>query len=111
QEDEEFMLGEYSSLFINGAFGTTPTVGSNLAAPIFPISGPGIRLRTDPVDFFYFQTAVYDGNVSAQQLTHTGRRPYLSRHADRWKCSKRSQPGLTSSCRRTSLHRASSGAE
>ncbi len=79
-EDEEFMIGEYSSLFINGAFGDTVTVSGNLPVPTYPMSAPGIRLRTDPVDFFYFQAAVYDGDVSAQNLNDTGTRININRH-------------------------------
>lgn len=61
--DAEFFDSDYGSLFINSSFGAIPLVSQNLNPPIFPVAAPGIRLRSDPVDSFYLEAALFSGDV------------------------------------------------
>jgi porin len=61
--DAEFFNSDYASLFLNSSFGAIPVVSQNLDAPVFPIAAPGARVRFMPDDSFYFQSAVFSGDV------------------------------------------------
>ena len=67
--DSEFaILGTYGGVFIQSSFGTPGAIGANLPMPIYPIAGPGVRLRIRPAEGFVIQAAVYDGNGAPGML-------------------------------------------
>ncbi len=84
--DSEFFISDYSGLFINGTFGWPAAAFLNLpeGGPGFPMGTPGGRLAINPVGWFTFQAAVFQGNVFAQDV---------NRHGFRW--SFDAQTGLT----------------
>ena len=61
--DDDFMGSDYSSLFINAAFGPMPMESFNVGAPIWPIGGLGIWISFDLSETSGFQVGVYDGNA------------------------------------------------
>ena len=75
--DSEFVISDYSGLFINGTFGWPPFAYMNMpeGGPGFPMGTLGGRLALKPVDWFTFQTAVFQGNVFEQNV---------NRHGFRW---------------------------
>ena len=84
--DSEFVISDYSALFLNGTFGWSPFVSMNLpqGGQGFPMGTLGGRLALKPVDWFTFQSAVFQGNVFAQNV---------NRHGFRW--SLDAQTGCT----------------
>ena len=84
--DSEFVLSDYSGLFLNGTFGWPPFAYMNLpqGGPGYPMGTLGGRLALKPVDWFTFQTAVFQGDVFAQNV---------NRHGFRW--SLDAQTGYT----------------
>ena len=84
--DSEFLVSDYGSLFINAEFGWSALVGSNIpnGAAAFPVGAPGARVAFTPVDSFTFLSAVYQGNVFAQDV---------NRHGFRWRLD--AQNGFT----------------
>jgi len=61
--DDDFMGSDYSSLFINSAFGPMPMESFNVGAPIWPIGGLGLWTALDLSETSGFQLGVYDGNA------------------------------------------------
>ena len=57
----EFANSEVSSLFINSSFGIHSVIASNISAPIFPITKPGITLCADLSKKITLKTAIYKG--------------------------------------------------
>jgi len=84
--DSEFLISDYSGLFINGTFGWPAFAYMNIpnGGPGYPIGTLGARLALNPVDWFTFQTAVFQGNVFAQDV---------NRHGFRWRLD--AQTGYT----------------
>jgi porin len=76
--DSEFLISDYGSLFINAAFGWPPFAYMNLpnGGPVFPMGKPGTRLAWNPVDWFTFLSAGFQGNVFE---------PNINRHGFRWR--------------------------
>jgi len=76
--DSEFLISDYGGLFINGTFGWPAFAYMNLpnGGPGFPMGTLGVRLALTPVDWMTFQTAVFQGNVFAQDV---------NRHGFRWR--------------------------
>ena len=72
--DSEFLISDYGSLFINGTFGWPSLAYMNLpnGGPGFPVGTPGARLAWNPVDWFTFMTAGFQGNVFAQDVNKHG---------------------------------------
>jgi len=72
--DTEFFISDYSGLFINATFGWPAAAYMNLpeGGPVFPIGTPGARIAMNPVDWLTFQTAVFQGNVFAQEVNRYG---------------------------------------
>jgi len=64
--NSEFYVSEYGSLFLNSSFGIGPEMTGNVAASIFPKAGLGARLRIAPLEHFYVQGAVYDGDPATR---------------------------------------------
>ncbi len=84
--DSEFLISDYSGLFINGTFGWPAFAYMNIpeGGPGYPMGTLGTRLALSPVDWFTFQTAVFQGNVFAQDV---------NRHGFRWRLD--AQTGYT----------------
>jgi len=76
--DSEFFISDYAGLFINGTFGWPAIASMNLpqGGPAYPEGTLGARLAFHPADWFTFQTAVFQGNVFAQDV---------NRHGFRWR--------------------------
>jgi porin len=72
--DSEFVISDYGSTFINGTFGWPAFMYTNLpeGGPGYPMGTLGIRLALNPLDWFTFQTAVFQGNVYAQNVNNHG---------------------------------------
>jgi len=72
--DSEFLISDYSGLFINGTFGWPAIAYMNIpeGGPGYPMGTLGARLALNPVDWFTFQTAVFQGNVIAQDDNRHG---------------------------------------
>lgn len=58
----EFAVSEYSSLFLNGSFGTHSTIADNVPAPIFPLTALGAQLHWNISESFSGKFAVFDGH-------------------------------------------------
>ena len=76
--DSEFVISDYAGTFINGTFGWPAFLYTNLPAggPGYPMGTLGARLALNPVDWFTFQSAVFQGNVYDQNV---------NRHGFRWR--------------------------
>jgi porin len=72
--DQEFVLSNYSSLFVNGTFGMPVVVSVNEPVAVYPLGALGVRLRADPGAGFYVQAAVYEGHTGAEHFNETGLR-------------------------------------
>jgi len=70
--NSEFDVTEYGGLFLNSSFGIEPDISANVPVSIFPVVAPGIRIKLQPNDAFYFQAAVYDGNPGDQDVNTNG---------------------------------------
>ena len=79
--DTEFVISQYGATFINGSFGWPAFMYENLpgGGPAYPVGTLGIRLALNPLDWFKFQTAVFQGNVYAQDVNLHGFRWRLDR--------------------------------
>jgi porin len=66
--DSEFDISDYSALLINSSFGTANAISGNLPVPSYAIAGLGARVKVQPVDWFYAQAAIYDGNSAPAVL-------------------------------------------
>ncbi len=76
--DSEFLISDYAGLFINGTFGWPAVACMNIpeGGPGYPMGTLGARLALNPVDWFTIQSAVFQGNVFAQNV---------NRHGFRWR--------------------------
>jgi porin len=72
--DSEFVISDYASTFINGTFGWPAFAYTNIpnGGPGYPMGAPGVRLAITPVEWFTFQTAIYEGDVFAQDVNRHG---------------------------------------
>jgi porin len=72
--DEEFLISEYAELFLNGTFGWPALTAENLpnGGPGYPMATPGVRLALEPLPGARILTAVYQGNVFAQDVNQHG---------------------------------------
>ncbi|XHR26844.1 MAG: carbohydrate porin [Chthoniobacteraceae bacterium] len=61
--DTEFCLSENGANFINSAFGSIPLIARNFRAPVYPVAGPGVRVRWKAGETFSVQAGLYDGDV------------------------------------------------
>jgi porin len=84
--DSEFLISDYGGLFLNATFGWAPLAYMNIPAggPGSPMGAPGVRVAVSPVDWFTFLSAVFQGNVFAQDV---------NRHGFRWRLD--AQQGFT----------------
>ena len=62
--DQEFMLTQYGSVFINANFGwpTLPAADLPSGGPAFPLATPGVRLQVKPTDALTLLAGVYNGD-------------------------------------------------
>lgn len=62
--DEEFALTDSQENFIHSAFGWPAFISGNAVntGPAFYVATPGLRLRVQPNENFFLQTAVFDGD-------------------------------------------------
>ena len=72
--DSEFFISDYGALFINGTFGWPALTGLNIpgGGPAYPIGTLGARIVATPVEWLTFQSAVFQGNVFAQDVNRYG---------------------------------------
>ena len=84
--DGEFVISDYAGLFINSTFGFPALVTLNLpnGGSGYPMGTLGVRVAWNPVDWFTFRSAVFQGDAFAQDV---------NRHGFRW--SLDAQTGYT----------------
>lgn len=56
-----FALSESGALFLNSSFGIMPVITGNIAAPVFPLTSPGISVVLDIGSSSSLAAALYDG--------------------------------------------------
>jgi porin len=83
--DEEFAGTDYGGRLLNSAFGWPAFISGNVinTGPAFYVAAPGARLRIQPSDRWYFQTAIYDGDsfdsrLGDPRVNESGTRLHLS---------------------------------
>ena len=57
----EFAYCDVAGLFLNSSFGIHSVIADNIAAPIFPLTSPGITVCWNTSNNLCFKTAVYKG--------------------------------------------------
>jgi porin len=77
--DSEFDISTYSAVFLNGTFGWSPYLYTNIpnGGPQYPMGAPGVRLALTPLNWLTYQ-AGFQGNIFAQNV---------NRHGFRWDLS------------------------
>lgn len=60
--DRDFACTEYTDIFINSTLGMPVAIWLNSPTLTYYVAATGARLRADPIDEFYIQAGVYDGN-------------------------------------------------
>jgi porin len=72
--DTEFIISDYGATFLNGTFGWPAFAYTNIpgGGPGYPMGAPAVRVAVTPVEWFTFQTAVYEGNVFPQDVNRSG---------------------------------------
>jgi porin len=75
--DSEFIISDYGALFTNGSFGWPAFLYTNIpeGGPGYPMGTLGIRVAVNPWEWMTLQSAVFQGNVFAQDV---------NRHGFRW---------------------------
>jgi len=75
--DSEFVISDHGSLFLNGTFGWPAFLYTNVpeGGPGYPMGTLGVRVAYHPFDWATVQSAVFQGNVFAQNV---------NRHGFRW---------------------------
>ena len=78
--DTEFVISESSLLFLNATLGFPAFMYTNLpdGGPVYPMGTLGIRLALTPVQWFAFQTAIFEGNKFPQDVNRHGFRYRLN---------------------------------
>ncbi len=69
--DEEFLVSETASVFINGTFGWAPIAAANLThgGPGYPLAAPGVRLRLEPKHDVGLLLAAFAGDPAGSGCT------------------------------------------
>jgi len=75
--DSEFVISDYGALFTNGTFGWPAFLYTNVpeGGPGYPMGTLGVRVAVNPWEWVTVQSAVFQGNVFAQDV---------NRHGFRW---------------------------
>jgi porin len=62
--DQEFMVSQYATPFMNATFGwpVLPSVDMPAGGPAYPLSSLGVRVRAKPSDAWTLLAGVFDGN-------------------------------------------------
>jgi len=62
--EEEFLVSETASTFVNGSFGWAPIVAANITngGPGYPLAAPGVRLRVEPKEGAALLAAAFAGD-------------------------------------------------
>jgi porin len=78
--DTEFVISESGLLFLNATLGFPAFMYTNLpdGGPVYPMGTLGIRLALTPVQWFTFQTAIFEGNKFPQDVNRHGFRYRLN---------------------------------
>ncbi len=65
--DQEFMISQYATLFVNSGFGwpTLPAIDLPAGGPAYPLATPGVRLRALPNERTTLLLGVFNGNPAA----------------------------------------------
>ena len=76
--DSEFTISDYGALFLNATFGWPPFASLNMpeGGPGYPMGTLGAHVSLEPVDWLKIQSAVFQGDVFAQNV---------NRHGFRWR--------------------------
>lgn len=66
--DQEFLISQYGTLFIDSQFGwpTLPGVDLPSGANAYPLGTPGVRLKLQPIDVLTALVAVYNGDPAGK---------------------------------------------
>ena len=74
--DQEFIISQYGTVFVNSAFGWPELPSANLPAggPNFPTATPGIRLRFHPDEPLTILLAAFNGNPAGSGLSNPEKR-------------------------------------
>lgn len=77
--DQEFMVSQFATPFINATFGwpVLPSVDMPAGGPAYPLSSLGARLRVKPSDALTVMSGVFDGNPAGSD---TGDPQQQNRH-------------------------------
>ncbi|HEU4679660.1 MAG TPA: carbohydrate porin, partial [Terrimicrobiaceae bacterium] len=72
--DCEFIISDYGALFTNGTFGWPAFIYTNLpeGGPGYPMGTLGVRVAVNPWEWLTVQSAVFQGNVFAQNVNRHG---------------------------------------
>ena len=75
--DSEFVISDYAALFTNGTFGWPAFLYTNIpeGGPGYPMGTLFVRVAVNPWEWMTLQSAVFQGNVFAQDV---------NRHGFRW---------------------------
>ena len=72
--DSEFDLSTYSVVFLNGTFGWSPYLSTNIpnAGPGYPMGAPGVQVALTPLNWLSYRGAAFQGNPFAQNVNRYG---------------------------------------
>ena len=72
--DSEFVISDYGALFTNGTFGWPAFLYTNIpeGGPGYPVGTLGVRVAVNPWEWITVQSAVFQGNVFAQDVNRHG---------------------------------------
>ncbi|MGE9290794.1 MAG: carbohydrate porin, partial [Puniceicoccales bacterium] len=70
--DDDFMVSDTASIFVNSVFGPTPVESGNIAAPIYPLAAPGALVQSNPTEDLYIQGGVYAGDAGPNESDNHG---------------------------------------
>jgi porin len=78
--DSQFGISTYDSVFLNGTFGWSPDLYTNIpnGGPGYPMGAPGVQVALTPLNWLTYQGAVFQGNVFPQDVNQHGFRWDLS---------------------------------
>jgi porin len=68
--DDEFIVSQYASLFVNSTFGFPGITATDLPSggPAYPLSTPGVRVKVEPTGQFSLMGAVFNGDPAGRGL-------------------------------------------
>ena len=68
--DQEFMVSQFATPFVNATFGwpVLPSVDMPAGGPAYPLSSLGVRLRAKPADAWTVMAGVFDGNAAGSDV-------------------------------------------